>query len=127
MTGKIILHETALGLIIGREDAGFQHQDMPALNQQVCRRTGQSKRRKQMPVPVKDSKLVRAGLTDKYPLMERIRLQKGYDPAALHPRNERTCLEETGINLRLSWQGLIRQCVGAMFAIIRDDFSPIFR
>ncbi len=80
-----------------------------------------------MPVPVKDSKLVRAGLTDKYPLMDRIRLQQGYDPAASHPRNERTCLEETGINLRLSWQGLIRQCVGAMFVIIRDDFSPVFR
>src|SRR6266850_2526049 len=118
MTGKIILHETALGLIVGREDAGFQHQEMLALNNQVCRRTRQSKRREEMPVPVKDSKLVSASLTDKYSFMGRISLQKGYDPAALHPRNERTCLQETGINLRLSGQGLIRQCVGAMCAII---------
>src|SRR5882762_1270364 len=100
---------------------------MPVLNNHVRRRTGQGQRRTQMPVPVKDSQLVGAGLADKYSLMGRISLQKGYDPAALQPRNERTCPKETGINLRLSRQGLISQCVGAVVAIIRDDFPPVFR
>src|SRR2546428_3792380 len=108
MTDKIISHETAPGLIIGAEDAGFQHQDVLVLDNHVCRRTAQCERRNQMTVPVKDQQSVSAGLTDKYSLMGRISLQEGDDRAAAHPRHERTRSKKIGINHRLGWQGLVR-------------------
>src|SRR5688500_19730608 len=98
---------------------------MLSLDDQVCRRAVQYKRRYQMAVPVKDPKPVTSSLTDKYSFTGRISLQKSDDAAACHPRNERIGLEEIRINARLSLQGLIRQCVGGMLAIIPDNLLPV--
>src|SRR5207249_9516777 len=67
-TGKTVLHETAPGLVIGAEDAGFQHQDVLVLYDQVGRRTAQCECREQPALPVEDQQSVGAGLTDKYSL-----------------------------------------------------------
>jgi hypothetical protein len=57
--------------------------------------------------------------------MDLINLEQRDDPAARYPGSERTGLEEIRINLRLSWQGLIGQRIGAAFAIKSDNLFPV--
>src|SRR5437773_2977339 len=65
VTGKIILHERTLWLVIGLEHARFEHEETVSLRNHVGRRATQGQRRFQMAVEVKHPKRVRSGLPTK--------------------------------------------------------------
>ncbi|OLE58329.1 MAG: hypothetical protein AUG74_17180 [Bacteroidetes bacterium 13_1_20CM_4_60_6] len=126
VTGKIILRECPLRLVIGLEPARFEHEEAVLLGNHVCRRAAQCQRRFQMAVEVKHAEGVASGLPDEDSSIDGVGFQQRDDRAALHPRNERARGKRRGIELRLSRERLSRQRVGGMVEIIPGNLLPIW-